>query len=41
MKLIKVTALGLFALFLGACASKPSNSTTMPPPGPTTVISGK
>ena len=41
MKLIKVTALGLLALCLGACASKPSNTNTVPPPGPTVVHSGK
>jgi len=41
MKLIKVTALGLFALCLGACASKPSTTTTMPPPGPTHVMHAK
>ena len=41
MKLIKVTALGLIALCLGACASKPSSAGSVPPPGPTTVISSK
>jgi hypothetical protein len=30
MKLIKALALGLTALFLGACASKPSQSTSVP-----------
>ena len=30
MKLVKVISLGLTALFLGACASKPSQSTTVP-----------
>lgn len=40
MKLIKVTALGLIALCLGACASKPSSTTTVPTGG-TTVIKGK
>jgi hypothetical protein len=41
MKLIKVTVLGLFALCLGACASKPSNTNSVPPPGPTHVMSAK
>jgi len=40
MKLIQVISLGLIALCLGACASKPSNTTTVPA-GPTTVISAK
>ena len=41
MKLIKVTALGLIALCLGACASKPSASTNVPPPSGTTVYHSK
>lgn len=39
MKLIKVTALSIIALCLGACASKPSTTTTVPTG--TTVIHGK
>ena len=31
MKLIKVLLPALVALFLGACASKPSHTTTVPP----------
>ena len=40
MKLAKIISLGLIALFLGACASKPSQQSTVPA-GPTTVISAK
>ena len=40
MKLVKIISLGLIALFLGACASKPSQQSTVPA-GPTTVISAK
>jgi len=38
---MKLIALALAAFVLGACASKPSNTSTVPPPGGTTVVSGK
>jgi hypothetical protein len=41
MKLIQVIALGLLALCLGACASKPSNTTSVPASGPTTYVPAK
>lgn len=37
MKLIKVISLGLIALFLGACASKPSQQASVPAAGPIVV----
>ena len=40
MKLIKALSLALAALFLGACASKPSQTNTVPAGG-TIVHSGK
>ena len=40
MKLIKALSLGLIALALGACASKPSHTTTVPM-GPTTIVHSK
>ncbi len=41
MKFIQVISLGLIALCLGACASKHSNTTSVPASGPTTVVSAK
>ena len=41
MKLIKVISLGLIALCLGACASKPSQQASVPASSSTTVIPAK
>ncbi|HWB06133.1 MAG TPA: hypothetical protein VG796_24135 [Verrucomicrobiales bacterium] len=42
MKLVKVIALGLVALCLGACASnKPSNTTSVPPSSGPVVVPAK
>lgn len=41
MKLIKVISLGLIALCLGACASKPSQQASVPMSSSTTVIPAK
>ncbi|HEX2748119.1 MAG TPA: hypothetical protein VHM91_08985 [Verrucomicrobiales bacterium] len=41
MKLIKVISLGLVALCLGACASKPSTTTTVPTTTSTTHYPSK
>lgn len=41
MKLIQVISLGLLALCFGACASKHSNTTSVPASGPTTYVPAK